>query len=197
MAGEGKEAGSALASGAVSRELLAQTPIFGGLSDGALAKILAAAHVLRVRAGERVFEEGDPAVSMFVVCQGELEICKRGRNGAEFCLAVLKRGDCVGEMSLIDIQLRSATVRAVGAAELFVLDQTAIAKLYHTDLEVYALLVLNIAREISRRLRRADQALVDLGVAVQSQADNWELPYDAEPAGAEPAGAKPEGPKRG
>jgi CRP-like cAMP-binding protein len=107
---------------------------------------------------------------MFVVGDGELEICKLGRNGAEFCLAILKRGDCVGEMSIIDIQPRSATVRAIGAATLFVLDQAAIAKLYQTDLEVYTLLVLNIAREISRRLRHANQVLVDLGVAVQ---DPW------------------------
>ena len=34
---------------------------------------------------------------------------------------------------------------------------------------VYTLLVLNIAREISRRLRQADQALVDVGLAVQSR----------------------------
>ena len=70
-------------------------------------------------------------------------------------------------MALIDIQPRSATVRALIPATLCVLDQQQIARLYQTDLEVYTLLVLNIAREISRRLRRADQVLVDAGLAVQ------------------------------
>jgi len=120
-----------------------------------------------------VIEEGDLSVGVFVLCDGELEICKRGRNGAEFCLAVMKRGDCVGEMSLIDVQARSATVRALGAATLFVLDQAAITRLYRTDLEIYTLLMLNIAREISRRLRQADQTLVDMGVAMQ---DLWSRP---------------------
>jgi CRP/FNR family cyclic AMP-dependent transcriptional regulator len=161
MAGDGLET-----SGAVDRELLAQTPIFGGLPERALATIVGAARTIRVAAGQRLISEDDLAVSMFVVCDGEVEICKRGRNGAEFCLAILRRGDCVGEMSLIDIQHRSATVRAVGDAVLLVLDQAAIAKLYETDLEAYTLLVLNIAREISRRLRRADQVLVDLGIAL-------------------------------
>ena len=155
---------------AEGREFLAQIPIFGGLSDVVLAKILGAAREVNVAPGARVIGEGDLAVNMFVVRDGELEICKLGRNGAEFCLAILKRGDCVGEMSIIDIQPRSATVRALGAATLFVLDQAAITKLYQTDLEVYTLLVLNIAREISRRLRHANQVLVDLGVAVQ---DPW------------------------
>ena len=86
-------------------------------------------------------------------------------------------------MSLIDIQPRSATVRALRPSVLYVLDQAAIARLYHTDPEVYLMLVLNIAREISRRLRRADQVLVDMGVAVQAlwADDSSDAPRD-EPA---------------
>jgi CRP/FNR family cyclic AMP-dependent transcriptional regulator len=158
---------------AMDRELLTQIPIFGGLSEPVLAKIVSAARLLHVTSGDHVIEEGDLTASVFVVCDGELEICKRGRNGAEFCLAVLKRGDCVGEMSLIDVQARSATVRAIGAATLFILDQSAIAQLYRTDLEVYTLFMLNIAREISRRLRQTDQVLVDLGVAIQGPWNRW------------------------
>ena len=90
---------------------------------------------------------------MFVVREGELQILKRGKGGTEYKLAVLKVGDCVGEMSLIDIQPRSATARAVGPATLYVLELAEIGKLYSTDVEAYALLVLNISREISRRLR--------------------------------------------
>src|SRR3954468_7076631 len=122
---------------AVDPDFLGQIPIFGGLPGPALARILDAARVVQVEAGARLIEEGEQAVSMFVVVEGELEICKRGRNGAVFCLAVLKRGDCVGEMSLIDIQPRSATVRALRAATLVVLDHGAIARLYQTELEVY------------------------------------------------------------
>jgi CRP-like cAMP-binding protein len=149
----------------VDGEFLARIPIFGGLPDRVVSRIVDLTRVMAVPAGAQVFVEGDLAHSMFVVRQGELEICKRGRNGAEFCLAVLHPGDCVGEMSLIDIQPRSATVRALEAASLYVLDHAAIADLYHTDLEIYTLFVLNVAREISRRLRQADQVLVDLGVA--------------------------------
>jgi CRP-like cAMP-binding protein len=152
---------------AVDSEFLAQIPIFGGLPDAVLARVIDLAREVHVPPGGLIFAEGDVARSMFIVRQGELEICKRGRDGTEFCLATLQRGDCVGEMSLIDIQPRSATARAVGEATLCVIDQQEIAKLYQTDLETYTLLVLNIAREISRRLRRADQVLVDAGLAVQ------------------------------
>jgi CRP/FNR family cyclic AMP-dependent transcriptional regulator len=159
----------------IDRDFLASIPILGGLPDRVLNRIVDVAQVLAIAPGTEVFAEGDPAHGMYVVRQGQLEICKRGRSGAEFCLAVLKPGDCVGEMSLIDIQNRSATARALGPTALYVLDHAIIAKLYHTDLEVYTLLMLNIAREISRRLRCADQLLVDMGVAVHGLAPGVRL----------------------
>jgi CRP/FNR family transcriptional regulator, cyclic AMP receptor protein len=157
----------------VDPAFLRETPIFGGLPERVLSRLVAAIRVLRVETGTKIFAEGDLASCMFVVAEGELEICKRGRNGADFCLAVLGRGACVGEMSLIDIQARSASVVALSPAVLYLLNQADIAKLYETDLEVYALLISNIAREISRRLRCADQVLVDMGVAVQGA---WAAP---------------------
>ncbi len=156
----------------VDPAFLRDTPIFGGLPERILSRLVAAIRVVRADAGTKIFAEGDLATCMFVVAEGELEICKRGRNGADFCLAVLGRGACVGEMSLIDIQARSASVVALQPTVLYLLNQADIAKLYETDLEVYALLISNIAREISRRLRYADQVLVDMGVAVQGVWNN-------------------------
>ena len=160
----------------VDPDFLKETPIFGGLPERVLSRLVAAIRVVRADAGTQIFAEGDIASCMFVVAEGELEICKRGRNGADFCLAVLGRGACVGEMSLIDIQARSASVHALSETVLYVLNQSEIAKLYETDLEVYALLISNIAREISRRLRYADQILVDLGVAVNCDITSPNVP---------------------
>jgi CRP/FNR family cyclic AMP-dependent transcriptional regulator len=154
----------------VDREFLAKIPIFGGLAPEILDRLIAVSSTVHVPAGTQLLGEGEPALCVFVVCEGELEIRKRGTHGSEFRLAMLHPGDCVGEMSLIDIQPRSATVRATSPAVLLRLDHGEIAKLYRSNPEVYTLLVLNIAREISRRLRRADQVLADMGVVVQ---DMW------------------------
>jgi CRP-like cAMP-binding protein len=151
----------------VDSEFLASIPIFGGVAPPLLDRLIAVATVVQVPAAVQLMGEGDLARSVFVVCEGELEICKRGTHGSEFRLAVLHPGDCVGEMSLIDIQPRSATVRTVTPCVLLRIDHAAIGKLYRSHPEVYTLLVLNIAREISRRLRRADQVLADMGVVVQ------------------------------
>jgi|SRR4051794_4054939 len=162
----------------IDGEFLGRIPIFAGLSPEHLQRIIDAGTIGDVAAGVQVIAEGEPARSLFVVCEGELEISKRGSHGAEVRLAVLKAGDCVGEMSLIDIQPRSATVRALAPAVLFRLTHAEIGRLYQVHPEVYTLLVLNIAREISRRLRVADRLLADMGVAVHEM---WaaELPHPA------------------
>ena len=143
-------------------------PIFAGLPERVIGLLADKLRVVNVVPGAQLLREGEHARSMFVVRDGEMQILKHGKHGAEYKLAVLKAGDCVGEMSLIDIQPRSATARAVGAATLYVLDLAEIGKLYASDVEAYALLVLNISREISRRLRCADDALVDMGMTAEA-----------------------------
>jgi CRP/FNR family transcriptional regulator, cyclic AMP receptor protein len=152
----------------IDRAFLTRIAIFAGLPDRVIDLIADKLRVVHVVAGAQLLREGEHARSMFVVRDGELQILKHGRGGAEFKLAVLKTGDCVGEMSLIDIQPRSATARALGAATLYALDLGEIANLYKSDVEAYALLVLNISREISRRLRVADDVLANMGMTAEA-----------------------------
>jgi CRP/FNR family cyclic AMP-dependent transcriptional regulator len=151
----------------VDREFLARIPIFAGLPAEILDQFIRAGSVMDMPPGCQLLGEGDPARSVFVVCEGALEIRKRGANGADIRVAVLHAGDCVGEMALIDIQPRSATVSTLTPARVFRLELSEIGKLHRSHSEVYTFLVMNIAREISRRLRRADQVLADMGVTAQ------------------------------
>ncbi|HKO49378.1 MAG TPA: cyclic nucleotide-binding domain-containing protein [Polyangiaceae bacterium] len=152
----------------VDREFLMRTPIFAGLPGRVIDLIASSMRLVQASAGEELLREGDPARSMFVVHHGEIEIFKRGKDSVEQTLAILTQGDCLGEMSLIDIQPRSATARARGTAVLYVLELAEIAKLYGSDVEAYALLVLNISREISRRLRCADELIASMGITASA-----------------------------
>jgi CRP-like cAMP-binding protein len=158
---------SVVGDGEMDREFLARIPIFAGLPGEILDGFIRAGSMLTVPAGSQLVGEGEPARSVFVVLNGELEIRKRGATGTDIRLAVLHPGDCVGEMSLIDIQPRSASVGALSPARIFRLDHAEIGKLHRSNPEVYTFLVMNIAREISRRLRRADQVLANMGVVAQ------------------------------
>lgn len=146
---------------------LADIGLFGGLSKETLEILAAALPSRRIEAGEKVVEEGDLSTQMFVVIAGELEVIKKGESGGDVRVAVLGPGDWFGEMSIIDVQPRSASVRAV--APTLVVSVTAEhvdTLLYRRDVKDYALFIMNIARELSRRLRVADGILAQFYAAL-------------------------------
>ena len=142
-------------------DLLRKMPIFGGLSDAALKLILEDAKVVDVAAGEYFFREGDAARSLFVLHAGTVAI-ERLWKDEPVILGRLKHGDCIGEMSLIDMMPRSASVRAEEDCRSIEIGFSSLFKLYKRELEQYTMIIMNMGREVSRRLRRADDRLFEL-----------------------------------
>ena len=143
-------------------EFLRGLSIFAGLKDEVVERIGEQAERIDITEDRILFREGEPAKEMLVVLHGHLEVVKESLSGAEECIATLGPGDVAGEMSLVDIQPRSAAVRALAPASVVVLSHADLATVYREDKQSYTLLVLNIAREISLRLRKLDAALANI-----------------------------------
>lgn len=135
--------------------------LFGALSDEVLAHLASTLSVTTPSAGDVVFREGEEARDMYVVISGEMEVLKRSRRGIDARVAMLGPSDWFGEMSIVDVQPRSATVRALAPSRLVRITAADLDALYRYDLKSYAIIVLNLARELSRRLRVADGILAD------------------------------------
>ena len=157
-------------------EFIARVPIFAAMPDESLQHIAALAHRVDIDGPTTIFQEGELAKEMVVVLRGEFEVRKRGRDGGDARIATLRPGDVAGEMALIDIQPRSAAVRALGPSALVVLTHADVASLYREDPQAYTIFIMNIAREISRRLRRVDGLLANLLLEVQ---EVWAHAMDA------------------
>jgi CRP-like cAMP-binding protein len=83
---------------------------------------------------------------------------------------MLGPGDWFGEMAILGIQPRSASVRALAPSLLLSMGTEQVDRLlYRADLKDYALLVMNIARELSRRLRVADRLIARGSAAMAKQ----------------------------
>jgi CRP-like cAMP-binding protein len=140
--------------------------LFGALSDEVLEHLARTLTVDTPQVGEVLFREGEAASAMYVVISGEMEVLKRSKTGVEARVAVLGPSDWFGEMSIVDIQPRSATVRALAPGRLVKITPSELDALYRFDLRSYAIVILNLARELSRRLRVADGIVADLIVNV-------------------------------
>ena len=157
-----KSAGRAAKDPPVTAAKLREVGLFGALSDDVLERLTQMLRVQRVAPGDTIFREGDStAREMYVVLDGEMEVSRRSRRGRDMRIAILGPNDCFGEMSMIDMQARSATVRAVAPSRLLKVTSEDMDALYRADLKSYTLIVLNIARDLSRRLRVTDGILAD------------------------------------
>jgi len=140
------------------KSLLQEMPIFGGISEDALVFLLERVLIRHIPTGQCLFHEGDDATSMFVLERGRVAIRKRWGE-EEHLLKYLEQGACFGEMALLDMHPRSASVSAVEDCILIELSRGILLELYEHDLEQFTLIQMNIGREISRRLRLADNQL--------------------------------------
>jgi CRP-like cAMP-binding protein len=139
-------------------ELLQRMPVFGGIRADVLEFLLGQCPIVVVRAGQFFFREGAAADSMFVLEAGSVEVLKSWRN-EEYRLHTLGPGDCFGEMALMDLMPRSASVRAVEDCRAILVSAGSLLKVYERDLEQFAMIQMNMGREVSRRLREADERL--------------------------------------
>jgi CRP/FNR family transcriptional regulator, cyclic AMP receptor protein len=139
-------------------ELLQRMPVFGGIRADILRFLLPLCPIVEIRAGDFFFRENDAADSMFVLEAGKVAVLKTWRDEA-YLLHTLNRGDCFGEMALMDLMPRSASVRAVEDCRAIQLSAATLHQVYEKDLEQFAMMQMNMGREVSRRLREADARL--------------------------------------
>lgn len=144
------------------KAFLLATPFFGGLSDASLDLLISTLVERSFDAGATVVEEGEPGRSMFIVHSGALVVRQSGYSGHVIRVTDLAPGDFFGEMTLIEMQNRSATVVAEGPTVLYELTAQKLYACYKTDIHAYVMVMQNINRELCRRLRRADKRIAEL-----------------------------------
>ena len=144
------------------KAFLLATPFFGGLSDASLETLVSMLVERRYDAGATIVAEGDEGRSMFVVQSGELLVTRKGLEGPVIRMTTLGPGDFFGEMTLIEMQNRSATVVAESPTVLYELTARNLYTFYKADIHAYVLVMQNINRELCRRLRRADRRIAEL-----------------------------------
>jgi CRP-like cAMP-binding protein len=99
---------------------LGNVPLFAGLSQKQLGKLLVKLFEKEYAVGETVFLQGDPGKALFIVLSGRILIL-RSRNAVEEQVASLDQGSYFGELALIDDQPRSASARAAEPSVLLIL----------------------------------------------------------------------------
>jgi CRP/FNR family cyclic AMP-dependent transcriptional regulator len=92
--------------------------LFRGVTDEVRQFILTSALPLNLKKGQRLFERGDPGGTMYVVLHGRIEISVVSAAGRKISLNLISGGNCFGEVSMIDNQIRTASAVALEPSSL-------------------------------------------------------------------------------
>lgn len=148
--------------------LLQNQAFFGGISDEVIGLILECSESIERSAGEYYFREDDEATSMYILEKGKVGVFKEA-PGEPMQLRSLTHGDCFGEMALMDFMARSASVLALEDSRAMEIRCATLHKIFTFDIEQFALIQMNMGREVSRRLREADKAIVEQSTGNENQ----------------------------
>lgn len=141
-------------------DLIRRVPLFSMLTNDQAQGIADAVVKRRFRRGEIIVEHGRKSNALFILLTGRARVLTSDSRGREVILAVLQPGDYVGEMSLIDNEPHSATVRAEIQTDMLILGRAEFARCLPENSSLsYAIL-----RGLVSRLRAADRQIESLAL---------------------------------
>jgi CRP/FNR family transcriptional regulator, cyclic AMP receptor protein len=141
------------------REILADSPLFRNLLNAELTMLADLFSIREFKSGDFVFNQGDIGDSLYVIAEGRIDVLQRNPRGDDVRLATLDGPQFFGEMSLIDKEYRSASIKASTDAVLLQLSNENLhvfAKNYRNG---FTWIAVNIARVVSARLRETNKRL--------------------------------------
>lgn len=155
-----------MSSTVINNDFLSSYSMFGGLEDWELDLVQSFLTEHTLDAGVTVLHQGQQNSAVYFIVEGEVAVVRRSENtdGVERQLATLKVGDSFGELELIEINTCAASIVTTIPSRLISLSNSHFYQISVTSLRTYTMLMLNLARDISRRLRTADELLAMINV---------------------------------
>jgi CRP/FNR family cyclic AMP-dependent transcriptional regulator len=138
--------------------ILQRIPLFSQLGEAELQRVVEVARERTYPKNSVVLFEDDPGDALYIVATGQVKVVLIGEDGREVILSVMGPGEFFGEMSLLDDEPRSAHVIAMEDSSLVVLRREDFEGLLTQSPQIS----LALLRELSRRLRRADEKVGSL-----------------------------------
>lgn len=118
---------------------LRETPFVAVLGEAAMARLIDAAQLIDVAAGEVLFRQGDTGDALYVLEEGEVVALDEGPPRRE--LARLRDGAIFGEIALLTDQPRTATIQAAAPSRLLAFDRKTVGEMLAAEPAATAVLL--------------------------------------------------------
>ena len=103
---------------------------------------------------ELIITEGKPNDKIYFLIEGQVAVTKEG-----VVLSRFSEGEAFGEMEVLDVMSAVASIKSLSPVTVMSISNKALREIYRMDVKVFSLMIMNLARDLSRRLRRMDEKL--------------------------------------
>jgi CRP/FNR family cyclic AMP-dependent transcriptional regulator len=137
-------------------ELIRSVPLFAELEEDELERVARVAVPRSYPDATRVFHEGDTSDACYVVRSGTFRVTREHPDGRAITLATLAEGDIVGELAMLDGEVRSASLETLGGeGELLALPANDVRGLLERNPEI----TVKMVAALTRRLRATNERI--------------------------------------
>ena len=140
----------------VKPDKLQKYSLFGGLLEEQIQQILP--HMIEEswEAGDDIIVEDMPNDKIRFILEGRVAVLKHNITLSEF-----DKGNTFGEMEVLDVMPSTATIKALTPTKTISVSNKGLREIYKTDIHSFSLIVMNLARDLSRRLRLMNDKAVE------------------------------------
>ena len=138
----------------IEKNALQKYSMFGGLTAEQIEQMMSLISEVKFTPGEMILTEGTPNDRILFILDGKVSVMK-----GDTVIYILSEGNSLGEMDVLDIMPSAASVKAETEVKMMVISSRSLREIYRTDTKMFCLLLMNFARDLSRRLRIADDIM--------------------------------------
>jgi CRP/FNR family cyclic AMP-dependent transcriptional regulator len=140
--------------------ILSRISFLGGVSDSQRDEILKRFELGSFKKGEYVSRKGDSPSHIYIIRKGKIHLMLTGEDGVESKKREFNVGECFGEAALLAMNNHTASWVAAEDSQLIVLSRRALNQVRIEDPSMFSILILNLARELARKLQYTDEMML-------------------------------------
>lgn len=114
--------------------------------------ILPFMHEEKYNIDELLITEGKANDKIFFIIEGQVSVTKK-----DVLLTRFSEGEAFGEIEVLDVMPAAASIKALSPVTVMTISNKSLRDVYKKDVAVFSLIIMNLARDLSRRLRKMDE----------------------------------------
>jgi len=138
----------------VKPETLQKYSLFGGLLEEQIQAIIPLMTEEQYKSDDYIIKEGNTNDKIYFIIEGQVSVLKKDVTITHF-----GEGEAFGEMEVLDVMPATASIKAISPVTVISISNKTLREIYKIDIKIFALMLMNLARDLCRRLRKTNDKL--------------------------------------